>query len=48
VVVKGREIERFGKRVFGAVLERVEERALERAKGRVSCREKDHDTCSPA
>ena len=35
-----REIEKFGKQVFGRVLQEIEAKKLEEAKGRVSCREK--------
>ena len=35
-----KEIERFRKRVFGKVLQEIEEKKLEEAKGRVSRREK--------
>jgi len=35
-----KKIERFRKRVFGKVLQEIEAKKLEEAKGRVSCREK--------
>ena len=34
------EIEKFGKQVFGKVLQQIEEKELAEIKGRVSCREK--------
>ncbi len=40
VLVKGREIEKFRKRVFGKVLQEIEAKKLEGAKGKASCREK--------
>ena len=35
-----REIEKFRKRVFGRILQQIEEKVLVKAKGRVSCPEK--------
>jgi len=40
VAAKSREIKRFGKQVFGKVIEEIETKKLEEAKGKVGRREK--------